>query len=68
MPSFEITIRRHVSKLDEFKRVIDADDETDAYNIGRELAFEADRCCPDDCEETDYLELGDFYVEEIVDA
>lgn len=65
MPKFKVTLRRHVNKLDEFERIVEADDDTDAHNLGNEIANEADSSCPDDCYEADFLELGDFYVEDV---
>lgn len=65
MTKFKITLRRAVTSYDELTRVIEADDETDAYNQGAELASEFNRSCPDDCAPSETMSdfIGGFSVE-----
>lgn len=66
MPNFKVIIRRHVSKLDEFTREIEAENIEAAYAKADDIAADADMNCPDDCDEVlDDLPPRYFYVEEV---
>lgn len=65
MPNYQVTFRRHVTLVDEFTRVITADNENDAQAKAEDMAQRSNHDCPDDCDETGDVDLGSFYIESL---
>lgn len=68
MPKFRVTIERKVSSYDQFSRVIEAENEREAWVKADEMALDADHDCPDDCSESPATEIGDFYTNDVEPA